>query len=68
MSLEVNKMEKELLERLWAISISVVEEVYPNIRKLGPEYFEGVSAILVREYKDYDQISIGSDEHVRESH
>jgi hypothetical protein len=66
MSLEVQRVEKELLERLWPIAISVVEDEYPNMRNLRPEHFEGVASILVREFNHYDPSDIGSNEHVRD--
>ncbi|MGE8081624.1 hypothetical protein [Peribacillus loiseleuriae] len=59
-------MEKELLERLWPIATSVVEEVYPNMKRLRPSHFEGAVAILVREFNYYDPSAIGSNEHVRD--
>lgn len=44
MSLEVQRVEKELLETLSPIAISVVEEVYPIMKKSRPSHFEGVVA------------------------
>lgn len=66
MSLEVKRVEKELLERLWLIAISVVEEEYPNMKRLRPSHFEGVVAILVWAFDHYDPSAIGSNEHVRD--